>query len=141
MNTPARLERDSRPSSVSIALPAPVAISSAMPASPASRAAATGLRRKWSRYARAGRTRSSRRAAASASAGVTSRLPAAAALAQRPGHDRDHRQEEAHPEDRQPPPRAGGRGEVAEPCLVAKREPRREARREHRPGDTRGGVT
>ena len=46
MNTPARLDRDSRSSSVSIALPAASDISCATLSTPASRLAPTGSRRK-----------------------------------------------------------------------------------------------
>ena len=73
--TPARLERDSRTSSVCIALPAPSCISSARPSSPASRHAATGSRRKRSRNAGSASSRSISRAARSVSVAATAHDP------------------------------------------------------------------
>ena len=73
--TPARLERDSRTSSVCIALPAPSCISSARLSSPASRHAATGSRRKRSRNAGSASSRSISRAARSVSVAATAHDP------------------------------------------------------------------
>ena len=69
--TPARLERDSRMSSVCIALPAPSCISSARLSSPASRQASAGLRRKRSRNAGSASRRSISLAAMSVSVAPT----------------------------------------------------------------------
>src|SRR5919201_3953859 len=103
--TPARLDLDSRTSSVYIALPAPSDISWARSSSPASRQAAAGSRRKRARNAGSASRRSISLAATSASVAATPsplrgrrRLDAAHPLQQRLAHNHDHGQEERHPE-------------------------------------------
>ena len=73
--TPARLDRDSRMSSVCIALPPPRRISSASSSSPASRHAPTGSRRNRSRNAGSASRRSISCAAMSDSVAATSHVP------------------------------------------------------------------
>src|SRR4051812_14105247 len=102
--TPARLERDSRRSSVCIAPPAASDISSASSSSPASRQAMAGLRRKRARNAGSASRRSISWAAMSASVADTGldtsggRLDPAHAIEQRLADDEHHGQEERHPE-------------------------------------------
>src|SRR5919199_3672912 len=93
--TPARLDLDSRTSSVYIALPAPSDISSASSSSPASRHAAAGSRRKRARNAGSASSRSIRRAATSASVLAIARtLSHAPPLPQRLRERHDDRDEE-----------------------------------------------
>src|SRR3954468_9731508 len=87
--TPARLDLDSRMSSVYIALPPPSAISSASESSPASRHADAGARPKRARNAAAASSRSIRRAATSASEVATGSLPPRALHERAPQHE-DH---------------------------------------------------
>src|SRR3954451_22649877 len=91
--TPARLDLDSRMSSVYIALPPPSAISSASESRPASRHADAGSRRKRARNSASANSRSIRRAATSASEVATGSLPPRALHEWAPQDD-DHRQEE-----------------------------------------------
>src|SRR3954453_2595482 len=94
--TPARLDFDSRTSSVIIALPAPSAISSAKLSSPAARHAVAGSRRNSARNDGSASRRSISLAAMSASDAATS-LPAEA-VGQRLGDRDDHRDEEHDPQ-------------------------------------------
>src|SRR3954471_12365120 len=98
--TPARLDLDSRMSSVYIALPPPTDISRASSSSPASRQAAAGSRRNFVRNAGSASRRSISFAPTSASnvAIAGDRYPPP--LAQRLEEHDDHRQEERHPERR-----------------------------------------
>src|SRR4051794_36673839 len=97
--TPARLDFDSRRSSVCIALPAPSDISSASSSRPASRQAPAGSRRKRARNAGSASRRSISLAATSASeAAAMSATLGARPLTQRAGEDDDDRQEERDPQ-------------------------------------------
>ena len=98
--TPARLERDSRRSSVCIALPAAdLDISSASSSSPASRHVRAGSRRKRSRNAGSASRRSISWAAMSDSVTATAHDPTRprAALQQRLADDDEHGHEERRP--------------------------------------------
>src|SRR5213082_2222425 len=92
--TPARLDLDSRRSSVCIALPPPSDISSASSSRPASRQAPAGSRRKRARNAGSASRRSISFAATSASEAAMSATSGPGPLAQRAGEDDDDRQEE-----------------------------------------------
>src|SRR6187200_2878090 len=99
--TPARLDRDSRISSVWAALPAASDISSASSCSPASRHATAGLRRNFARNAGSASRRSISWAAMSASVADTGESllrPAAHAIQQRLADDEHDRQEERDPQ-------------------------------------------
>src|SRR5215217_1049045 len=96
ISTPARLDFDSRTSSVIIALPAPSDISSARLSSPAERHAAAGSRRNSARKVGSTSRRSISCAAMSAS-GVATSLPAEA-VDQRLGERDDDRDEEHEPQ-------------------------------------------
>src|SRR4051794_8686400 len=100
--TPARLDFDSRTSSVIIALPAPSAISSASSSRPASRQAAAGSRRNVARNAGSTSRRSISLAATSdsfAAMRLALRKPAEA-LPERLDQDDEHRDEQAEPHAR-----------------------------------------
>src|SRR6476469_3677337 len=109
--TPARLDFDSRTSSVIIALPAPSDISSARLSSPAERHAEAGSRRNSARNVGSTSSRSISCAAMSASDVATS-LSAADAVRQRPEQDDDHRDEESDPQRDQDGPDHVGRREL-----------------------------
>src|SRR5690349_1034154 len=144
--TPARLDFDSRTSSVIIALPAPSDISSARLSSPADRHALAGSRRNSARKAGSASSRSISWAAISASDAATSL--SAEALGERLGDGDDHGDEEADPErDQHGPHHVGGR-ELLHDRLVAQREADRKARHHDEPGGAEdrvarehGGVT
>src|SRR6201995_5114177 len=116
--TPARLDLDSRMSSVYIALPAPSAISSASSSRPASRHAPAGSRRNRARNAGSGSRRSISFAATSA---CEAAMSAAGPLAQRAGEDDDDRQEERHPQRGHHAVDDGLGRELQEDLLVAQR--------------------
>src|SRR4051794_13225552 len=138
--TPARLDLDSRMSSVCIALPPPTDISWARSSSPASRQAAAGSRRNFARNAGSASSRSISFAATSASeVAISDRL--APPLAQRLEEHDDHRQEE-------PDPQRGhhavdddlGDSGGEEGLLVAQRHGDGEARGQHGPAEPEQAV-
>src|SRR4051812_17270878 len=101
--TPARLDLDSRMSSVCIALPPPSDISWASDSSPASRHAPAGSRRNRARNSGSASRRSISLAAASASevairSALHRGLAAPDPLHQRPAEHEDDRQEEHEPQ-------------------------------------------
>src|SRR5918995_939829 len=126
--TPARLDLDSRCSSVIIALPAPIDISSASSSKPALRHALAGSRRNSARNAGSPSSRSISWAAMSASEVATSvsAHPVPEWLDQ---HD-EHRDEERHPERDQHGPNHVVGGEVVHDRLVAQRQADREEPRQ-----------
>src|SRR3954451_16850331 len=136
--TPARLDFDSRTSSVIIALPAPSDISSARLSSPAARQAPAGSRRNSARNDGSASRRSISWAAMSAS-DVAMSL-SAAAIEQRLGHRHDHGDEERHPEGYQDRPHDIARGELLHDRLVAQREADPEQRHEDRPAEAEHRV-
>src|SRR5215210_3662231 len=136
--TPARLDFDSRWSSVIIALPAPIDISSASSSSPALRQALAGSRRNSARNAGSPSRRSINCAAMSASDVAMS--GSAHPFRQRPGEDDDHGDEARHPErDQHRPDDVLGR-EVLHHRLVAKRHADREEAGEEGPGEAEDRV-
>src|SRR3954451_10337288 len=133
IRTPARLDRDSRTSRVSVALPALSAISSATLSSPACRDAPTGSRRNALRKMGSASRRSRSRAAASASDSLTSRLAARPPLACLRAQEHQHGKEERKAEHSHGAPHDGRGRDLQEPRLVAQRHADREARRHRRP--------
>src|SRR5688500_18120570 len=136
--TPARLDFDSRWSSVIIALPAPIDISSASSSRPALRQALAGSRRNSVRNAGSPSSRSISWAAMSASEVATS--APAHALPQRLDEHDQHRDEEDEPQRREHGPHDVVRREVVHHRLVAQRQPDREERREARPHEAEDRV-
>src|SRR3954454_11576776 len=129
--TPARLDFDSRTSSVIIALPAPSDISSARLSSPAARQAPAGSRRNSARKPGSASRRSISWAAMSVSDVATS--VSAAAIEQRLDHRHEHGEEEGHPERDQDRPDDIAGGELLHDRLVAQREADREQRHHDQP--------
>src|SRR5215211_6010022 len=136
--TPARLDFDSRWSSVIIALPAPIAISSASSSSPALRQAAAGSRRNSVRNAGSPSRRSISWAAMSASELATS--VSSHPLPERPDEHDQHRDEAHDPERDQHGPDHVVGGEVVHDRLVAQRHPDREEPRQQRPPEAEDRV-
>src|SRR5918995_6902794 len=137
--TPARLDFDSRWSSVIIALPAPIAISSANSSSPALRQAAAGARRNSVRNVGAPSRRSISWAAMSASEVATSVAPPQPLPERLDEHDQ-HRDEEHEPEGDQHGPDHVVGGVVVHDRLVAERQADREERRQQRPAEPEDRV-
>src|SRR3954462_14016032 len=121
--TPARLDLDSRMSSVYIALPPPTDISRASSSSPASRQAAAGSRRNLARNAGSASSRSISFAATSASDVATAGSLPVPPVAQRLDEHDDHGQEERHPGRPHHPvdDRLGQLQDLHEDLLVAQR--------------------
>src|SRR3712207_4438652 len=119
--TPARLDFDSRWSSVIIALPAPIDISSASSSRPALRHALAGPRRNSARNAGSGSRRSISWAAMSASEVATS--GSADALPERFDEDDQHGDEEDEPQGREHRPDDVVGREVVHDRLVAQGQP------------------
>src|SRR5215208_2509873 len=117
--TPARLDFDSRWSSVIIALPAPIDISSASSSSPALRHALAGSRRNSARNAGSESRRSISWAAMSASEVATSRFLTADAVPQGLAEHDEHRDEERDPERPQHGPHHVLGGQLLHDGLVA----------------------
>src|SRR3954471_4754753 len=138
--TPARLDLDSRMSSVYIALPPPTDISRASSSSPASRQAAAGSRRNFVRNAGSASRRSISFAAPSALDVAISADLYPPPLAQRLEEHDDHRQEERHPERRHHAVDHGLGQQRHEDLLVAQRHGDGEARGEHGPADPEQAV-
>src|SRR5215217_1409557 len=138
ISTPARLDFDSRTSSVIIALPAPSDISSASSSSPALRHALAGSRRNSVRNAGSPSRRSISWAAMSASEVATSF--SARAIPERLDEDDQHRNEEPDPQrDQHGPHHVLGR-ELLHDGLVAQRHPDREEGRQPRPHEAEDRV-
>src|SRR4051794_31276807 len=130
--TPARLDFDSRTSSVIIALPAPSAISSASWSRPAARQAAAGSRRNCVRNAGSTSRRSISLAATSASVADTRLrllLVAREPRLERLEHHDQHGDEEHDPYRGHHGPHDPGWEERVQDRLVAQRHPDREQRR------------
>src|SRR5919197_6089344 len=136
--TPARLDFDSRTSSVIIALPAPSAISSARLSSPAARHALAGSRRNSARNPGSASRRSISLAAMSLSDAATSL--SAEAIDQRLRHGDDHRDEEHHPQRDEHGPDDVGRRELLHDRLVAQRESDREQPHHEQPAEAEDRV-
>src|SRR4051794_26356268 len=142
--TPARLDLDSRTSSVIIALPAPSAISSASWSRPASRHAADGFLRKRARKAGSVSSRSMSLAATSVSLLVvrsvidrpwSPRLSGASLHYERLAKRHEDRNEKHQPDAPQHDVDDGLGRQVDHDLLVAQRHADREQRADDRPAD------